>query len=261
LGDSQNASYISQFVFYIYGGFSMQAILQLVEDRKQQFAALPIFQYLQDQQIAPKQRLCWLPCLAPLSLGFGDLWRDILYRQDNQGNPLQVLINQHTKEDANHWKWYIGDIQKLGFLEDLRFSQTLDFLWNAKTPQTRLVCLKIAGLTYKAEPAVVLAAIEALEATANVVFSLTAQVIQELPIDERAGLRYFSSVHLLEDSSHSIFDTDQQLVENIVLSEAQRQQAIAVVEEIFESFEAAFQEIMDYVEQSPATHRGVLLAV
>jgi hypothetical protein len=73
----------------------MQAILQLVETRKQQFAALPIFQYIQDQQITPKQRLCWLPCLAPLSLGFGDLWRDILYRQDDQGDPLQILINRH----------------------------------------------------------------------------------------------------------------------------------------------------------------------
>jgi hypothetical protein len=225
----------------------MQDILELVEKRKQEFAQLPLFQYLQDSSLSPEQRLVWTPFLAPLALGFGDLWKDILRREPTE-NPLQILINRHTREDENHWKWYISDIRQLGFLAHMDFSDSLAFLWNEKTPKTRQVCLKVAGLTYTAEPIVLLAAIEALEATANVVFSLTSQVVQDLPLDQQRGLRYFSHLHLDEDNSHAIFDEDRHIVNDLTLTPHQKEQAIYVVEAIFQSFNEAFQEIMQYVE-------------
>jgi hypothetical protein len=226
----------------------MKEILKLVEQRQHEFAQLPLFQYVQDTNIDPRQRLIWVPCLAPLSLGFGDLWQDIL-RRETQDDALQMLINRHTREDENHWKWYISDLKTLGFLDHFNFTDSLSFLWNESTPKVRRVCLRIAGLTYTADPVVVLAAIEALEATANVVFSRTANVIKELPTNQQKGLRYFGHVHLEEDASHAIFDADFNLVENLELTKEQRIQAVYVVESLFQCFEEAFQEIMQYVNQ------------
>ncbi|MBE9033144.1 hypothetical protein IQ266_25735 [filamentous cyanobacterium LEGE 11480] len=237
----------------------MKNILALVESRKAQFAQLPIFQYLQDDRVPARERLRWTPHLAPLALGFGDLWRDIL-RRETADTPLQVLINRHASEDENHWKWYISDMRKLAFLGDMPFSDSLHFLWNEQRPKTRQVCLKVAGLTYTAEPIVVLAAIEALEATANVVFTKTAEIVRELPDEQKTGLHYFGHVHLIEDSSHSMFEADRQSIEDLDLTHAQELQAVTVVEEIFACFTEAFEEIMLSVEQPTADIQPTLIA-
>ena len=56
----------------------MKEVLAHIEMKKQEFAKCELFEYLRDTSIEPRQRLSWVPYIAPLSMGFGDLWKYVL---------------------------------------------------------------------------------------------------------------------------------------------------------------------------------------
>jgi len=51
----------------------MKEVIALIKKRKQEFAKLPLFQFLQDKSIEPRERLAWVSFLTPLAMGFGKL--------------------------------------------------------------------------------------------------------------------------------------------------------------------------------------------
>ncbi|WP_017318693.1 hypothetical protein [Mastigocladopsis repens] len=227
----------------------MKEVLALVEKRKQEFAQLPFFKFLQDKSIDPRQRLAWAPCATPLVMGFGQLNRYDL-RKERTDEPIQELINRHTYEDDHHWVWFLEDLEKLGFDHSMKFSDAMRFLWGKETYKTRQVCHQIALHTFRSEPIVVLAAIEALEATGNVAFTLTAQVAQELQQMTNQKYRYFGQYHFCVEIGHVTGTDDiEKLLESIQLTEEQKAKAFEVVEKVFEVFTEAVNEMMAYAEK------------
>lgn len=227
----------------------MKEVLALIEKRKQEFAQLPLFQFLQDKSIDPRQRLIWAPCAAPLAMSFRHLNKYDL-RKEPTDDPIQEIINRHTYEDDHHWVWFLEDLEKLGFDDSIRFSDAIKFLWGKETYKTRQICHQIALHTFRAEPIVVLAAIEAIEATGNVASAMTAQVAQELEQITQQKYRYFGEHHLCVETGH-ITGTDnvEQFLENIQLTHEQRAKAFEVVEKVFEVFTEATNEMMAYAEK------------
>ncbi len=51
----------------------MKEVLELIAQKQQEFAQLPLFKFMQDRRIAPRQRLAFAPCLAPFAMNFKDL--------------------------------------------------------------------------------------------------------------------------------------------------------------------------------------------
>jgi hypothetical protein len=229
----------------------MKEVLALVEKRKQEFAQLPLFRFMQDKSIDPRQRLAWTPCAVPLIMGFGELNRYDL-RKEPTNNPIQKLINRHTYEDDHHWLWFLEDLEKLGFNHSMNFSDAIRFLWGEETCKTRQVCHQIALYTFRAEPIVVLAVIEVMEATGNVAFALTGQVAQELQEITKQNYRYFGQYHFCMETGHLTgTDNVEQFLENIQLTHEQRAKAFEVVEKVFEVFTEATNEMMAYAENHP----------
>ena len=223
----------------------MREVLAHIEKKKREFAKLPLFEYMRDTSIDPRQRLAWVPYLAPLAMGFGDLWKYVLRREPTT-NEIQQMINKHTYEDENHWRWYPKDIKTLGFCEKFDFKASLEFLWSEETEKTRLLPLQIAMLTCNLEPQVLLVAIEALEATAYITFKMTATVTNELQKTTYKNYLYFGNLHLIEDSTHSLFEEDKQkIIESIRLTEKQDNDAYQVIDQIFDLFTECFHEIIE----------------
>mgnify|MGYP001796892024 FL=1 len=50
----------------------MKEVLELIEQRKKEFAKLPFFEYLADESIDPRERLVWVPCIVPLVMSVKD---------------------------------------------------------------------------------------------------------------------------------------------------------------------------------------------
>ena len=223
----------------------MKEVLAHIERKKQEFAKLPLFEYMRDTSIDPRQRLAWAPYITPLAMGFGDLWVYVLKREPTT-NAIQKMINKHTDEDKNHWKWFPKDIKALGFNESFDFSDSIEFIWSEETKKARLLCLQIAMLTCNVESEVLLVAIESLEATANIAFNITAEVANELRRTTSKNYLYFGNLHLIEDSTHSMFEKDKQkFIEEIKLTNKQKNKCYEITDKIFALFTECLNEIME----------------
>ncbi|MBD2504819.1 hypothetical protein [Anabaena azotica] len=227
----------------------MKEVLALIETRKQEFAKLPLFRFLQDKNIDPKERLSWAPCLTPLAMGFAQL-NKYDFRKEPTSDPIQAIINQYTYEDDYHWQWFLEDLEKLGLNYSIKFCDAARFYWGAETQKTRQVCHQIALHTFRAEPVVVLSAIAAIEATGNVAFALTTQIVEELQKTNGKNYRYFGNYHLLAESDHVIgFDDIELLMKNIELTEEQKTKSFEIVDKVFELFTEATHEMKTYAEK------------
>jgi hypothetical protein len=229
----------------------MKDVLALIEKGKQEFAELPFFKFLQDRSIHPRQRLAFAPCVAPMAMSFGDLNKYVL-RKEPANSKIQEIINKHTYEDDHHWEWFLEDIEKLQCNPSLKFSDALRFIWSDETRNTRLYCQKIAQYCLQADPVLGLVALEAIEAAGNIFFPLVANVVDELPLINPQGYRFFGQFHFTVETNHAI-GTEQvrEFIESIELTERSRDQAIVLVEKIFEYSTDMVEEFMSFVSNHP----------
>lgn len=222
----------------------MKEVLAYIETKKQDFAELQLFEYMRDTSIEPRKRLAWVPYVSPLAMGFGDLWKYI-FRKEPSTDTIQIMLNKHTYEDENHWKWFPKDIKALGFNKSFDFSDSIEFIWGNETREARLLCLQIAILTYNLEPEILLVAIEALEATANIVFNTTASVVNELKKETNKNYPYFGNLHLVEDSTHSMFEKEKkEFVDSIELTHKQQNESFELIDKIFDLFAECLNKVM-----------------
>jgi hypothetical protein len=227
----------------------MKEVLDLIQYKKEEFAQLPLFEYLQDKSISPKQRLAFAPCVSPLVMGFGELCRSV-FREEGTNDKLQELINLHTYEEDCHWQWLLEDIQKLGFDKSLTFTDSLRFIWGEETKKTRHVCPRIERYAFQSNPLQRLVAMEVAEAAANVFFSSTEQVIQELKVITKKQYRYFGGHHIDKENQHTIKTDDVvHSFEKIQLTEAQRQHFFNMVDDLFEAFTESMDELLMYAKR------------
>lgn len=230
---------------------SFQDILKLVETKKAQFAQAPLFQFMQDSSISPLQRLGFAPCIAHFIMSFGDL-NKYVFRDESSKDLVQSLINEHTYEDDHHWHWFLRDLQVLGFDRPQSFVDTLRFLWSSETCITRQLSYQLSAYTLNAEPIVKLAAIEAIEATGNILFGYTMRVAQELQSVTKQECIYFGKFHLAVETGHVVKNdnTEVQLA-SITLSSKMKQQVLNVVNDVFDLFTAWLNEMLTYAKLHP----------
>lgn len=228
----------------------MKDVLSFIEQKKQEFARLPLFEFMQDTSIDPRQRLSFAPFLAPFAMAFGELNRSVL-RDDASQDPIQQLINKHTREDDHHWLWYLEDLNRLGMNQSSRFTDTLNFLWSDEMQASRRLAYELYRLTYQATPLQKLVAIEVIEATGNVMFSMASSVSQELKKVDRVDLIYFGNFHLSVETGHATgTDNVTSILENIILTEEERDRSFEMVDRIFEVFSDLINSLSTYVEKT-----------
>ncbi|MGF1675190.1 MAG: hypothetical protein ACFCUV_16115 [Rivularia sp. (in: cyanobacteria)] len=229
----------------------MKEVLELIEQKKQEFAQLEFFQFLRDRSIDPRQRLVWVPCVIPLIMSVKDLNNCIL-RDEPTTDPIQKIINFHTHEDGRHWKWFLTDLERLGLDSSLQLTDTLRFLWGEETQTARLLAYKLVAYTFNASPAIKLVATEIIEATGIVAFSAFAEVGQELEQITQKRHRYFSASHLAVETGHvfSAVDNMEQLLENIQLTDDEKVKAIYIVNTVYKTFSELTNYLMKYAQNN-----------
>jgi hypothetical protein len=232
----------------------MKSILDFIEKKKQEFSQLPLFQFMRDESIDPRQRLSWAPWIAPFVMSFGDLNKHI-FRQEPATDKIQELINIHSYEDDHHWLWFLEDLEKLGFNPSLKYSDALRLMWGKRTEKSRLICNEL-GLLYKSQTDMhlKLGIIEAIEAAGHVNFFLVSEVSKQLQPITKVNYRYFSPSHFAVETGHSIgIENFEDVIVRVELTEETRQQAFVLVEQVFELFTEMVQELMENIT-SPASN-------
>lgn len=228
----------------------MKQVIEFIEQKKQEFAQLPLLKLMRDKSVDPSVRLSWAPCVTPFAMNFGDLNRYVI-RQIPADSAIQEMINVHTYEDDHHWLWFLKDLEKLGFNHSLPVCDTLKFLWGEDTKETRLVCNRL-GLLFAAQtdPAMRLAIVEANEATGHVMLYHTAEVANDLTAQNGTQYGYFGPSHFGVETGHPMgTDKVEALIEDIELTPEQRTKACELVSEVFDAFTAVVHEFMAYVNK------------
>ncbi|MBD1803953.1 hypothetical protein H6F98_00475 [Microcoleus sp. FACHB-SPT15] len=226
----------------------MKEVLNFIQNKKQDFAQLPLFEFMKDSKIDPRQRLSFAPCGAHFVMSFADL-NKYIFREYPPCNQLQELINEHTYEDDHHLVWFLEDLEKLGFAHSLSFPDALRFLWGEQTKHTRQLSYRLAGYALQSDPLRKLVVIETIEAMGNVFFSCTTQVALELQEITQIEYRYFGSVHLNVENGHTTGKTRaDKLLEDIQLTEESRQEAFELVEKVFQVFTELANELLEYAK-------------
>jgi hypothetical protein len=229
----------------------MKEVLALIEQKKQEFGQIPFFEFIQDKNIDARQRLAFAPCVAFFTHSLGSL-NKYVFRKEPATNKLQEVINQHSYEDDHHWMWFLQDLEKLGFDQSMKFSDSLKFLWSEETKKTRHVCNQFFAYTFEADPVLQLVVIEVIEATGNEFLSATSKVIHELQKFTREEYLYFGEFHLNVETGHTMGTPDgEEFIENIEIAEETRQQAFEIVEKLFASCTELLQEFLEYAKNHP----------
>ena len=231
----------------------MKEVLEFIQEQKQEFAKLRLFQFMQDDTIDPFERVAWAPCFAPFAMNFKDI-NYLALRDEPTDNPIQEMINRHTYEDGRHWSWYLNDIQALGINFPMTFTEALKFLWGKETVRTRALCYDLFALSkLQKDPMIKLAMVESIEVTGTVALAALSKLGRDLEKVTNKKLRYLSAYHLGVETGHvqsglSYDDTDD-FLRKIELTEEQRAEAIECAATVFRAFSESVEEMMDYAEK------------
>lgn len=225
----------------------MRRVLADIADRRAAFSELPFFRYLRDASASPAERLSFAPAGAPFIMAFADLNKEVLF-VPNSDDPLQKLMNVHSREDATHYDMYLRDLSTLGYDLPLSFTDALEFLWSEDRRNTRRNCYELTAMFAAGSSPVRLAIVEAIEAMGSVAFRTFTGVAAEYKETTGKALEYFGRAHEDLESGHTMGtdDIEQRLLE-VVLTEDDYVKARAYVGKVFDLFSAMMGELHEYV--------------
>jgi hypothetical protein len=235
----------------------MRTVMREIFQAKKRYSSLPLFEFMRDESLSPRERVAFFPCMAPFILAFGDLNKYVM-RDEASLDPHQQLVNAHTYEDDHHWPWYLEDMEALGYDRLLTTSQVLRSQYGDDMKVNRMLMTRLAHLLYDATPVQRLAIIEAIEETGNVLFALTADLASRIELVEGITLRYLGHFHFNLETGHAMSGADHRELAAIELDEAQRARTLEQVQRVYKYFEEWTEELLTYARENAVAAAGML---
>ena len=227
----------------------MKEIFASIAKNKQKFARLPLFQFMADKTIHPKNRLSFAPCAAPFIMSFADLNKYVL-RQEPTTDKIQAILNQHTYEDDSHWQWFLEDIDRLGFNSELDLNNSLRFVWSEETKHSRLLAYELYRyLIIQPEPIGRLVILESMEATSDAFSYFALEIAKELKQLYDRELLYFGHCHCdAENGHHAHTEGVRKFLNSIKLEPEILRQQLELVEVVFDLFSQWSDAMLSYAK-------------
>jgi hypothetical protein len=215
----------------------MNRVLEHLEQMRQGLSRQPFILFVQDRAYDPWHRLSFAPCLAPMTMGFADLMMYGL-RDTRSEDRLQKVLNAHTFVDDQHWRFFLRDLETLGLNESLSLSSALQLLWGEHSAKSRQLIYTVMALVRQVSPILRLVTLEAIEVAADVGFSRFREVGRELAARTGKQLLYFGQSHQDQEDLHEAMEAEsiRSLIASYAWTEAEEQQARALVDEVFACF-------------------------
>ncbi|MEG3899602.1 MULTISPECIES: hypothetical protein [unclassified Microcoleus] len=220
----------------------MKEVLEFIQTQKQEFAQLPLFAFLANQNTYLKQRLIFAPILAPLAVGLSDLNKYAI-RESSSKNKVQELINKYTYNHNYYWHDYLEYLEEVGFNQSMTYGD-FRLLWGEETKKTRSLCSVLERYAWKASPIQKLVLVQVLEGTATVFFEAALAVVIELQEITQKEYVYFGGGDVGLENYHLLNTPEMlQVLADIKLTNAERQAALKLAHNVFELFTEAMNEL------------------
>ncbi|MCK9931991.1 hypothetical protein MXD62_33470 [Frankia sp. Mgl5] len=228
----------------------MRRILDQIEKHREELSDQPLFKFLSDETVDGATRLSFTPSMLYYLMGFKDVLH-LLERPDSD-EKLHRYINAYCGEDADHWRWYLTDLDKLGYQLTTWGADLPSFavdVWSESTQANRGTIFRLVEYAQKIDsPLAALSLISVFEATGVVFIGHTRKAAIALGMDDE--LQYFGREHYEEEFGHSV--QARHLAEYKLDDETYRY-CSAMVTELFADYEKLFQCWFEHVNAySPA---------
>ncbi len=224
----------------------MRHVLEAIEKKTAAFADLPLYAFMRDASIDPRQRLSFVPALAHFVMSFADLYGLVL-RDEPARDRYQEIVNAHTYEDGGHWKWFLADMEKLGHDPRLPFSDALRFIWSDATTQIRMLSYRMCQLGLGADSLHKLVLVQCIEATGKVSLEHSAIIARELALSSRKPLVYFGAHHVETEANHTLEDGSVHgMLAAIRLDPELSRELVTLVDSSFAAFTAFADELLAF---------------
>ncbi len=169
--------------------------------------ANPAVAALADPKISTSAKLTVVPTMAFWVLGFGDAMA--LLRRTAGDTPLDAVVQRHAQEDAEHWQWFVSDLQALASqgVGARSVGDALLRMWGPDTAPARECAWTVHHLLRAPpDPAARLAILEACE------HGFEAFMDSMRPVVQAAGqygeLRYLGAVHDDAEAGHALHEDE-----------------------------------------------------
>lgn len=236
----------------------MKRILEHIETKKQELAQSSFLTFIEDSTLDPRERFAFVPCLAPFAMAFMDLNKYVI-RDDASQDPVQQMINIHSREEDEHWRMYVKDLRTLNMDTTMDLTSALRMLWGNHCKRTRMLSYELAALVSRhADPRIRFLIVEAVEGTADVAFDSFCKAAVEL--EDRTGkkLHYFGKTHDMMEANHTISsDAVEEMMSRYELSAEDYKTALEAVDQVYVLFAGMFDELLEYALWTGNFHRDV----
>lgn len=223
----------------------MQLIIELISQEQNKLAQSNLCQWLSEGNNQKEDKLLFIPSMTFFVLGFRDILNFI--KIENPQTTLDFLINNHCDEDMDHWRWFLSDLEQLGFSLNSwgdNINHVFQSVWADENFRTRAMIYEtIALIRSKNSPELSLVMIEVLEAAFGIFINSINPLIKESNLYHE--LTYFGKHHQDQEESHSAGSwtgdsKPDEIIENIQLSPQQREEAKEIVTNFFNRFHGLF---------------------
>lgn len=232
----------------------MRSVLTYIAEQQGAFSRLPFFGFLRDPSISPAERFIFAPAGAPFIMAFAD-FNKYLLRSDDLSDPLQRIMNAHSREDDTHFWMYLKDLKTLGYDVSMKFSQALVFLWSDDRKRVRQTCYVLAGLLSPVGTNLRMVIVETVEALGAVAFGIFSGVADEYQASTGKELQYFGHRHEKLETGHAVgTDNIEARLQDMELTEAERERARQLVDTVFTCFCEMMNELFAYATQQRGRH-------
>jgi hypothetical protein len=216
----------------------VKEILDLVNQRKEEFARIPFFEFIGDQSIDSRKKFVWAPYASPFLMGLKDVYLYAVFEK-NVTDPIHEYLNNHVLEESRHVLWYLQDLQKLGFNSSLKYTDVLNYLWGNETDTIRHLSYDLMICANQKDIVLKLAVVNAIEAAGCVAFPIFLEATNDLQEITKQNYLYFGKAHAsVESEQRHIhgFDEAESYLSNLEITQEQRITAIELVESVFDIF-------------------------
>lgn len=236
----------------------MQAIKRVLEANRKTFASHPLFDFLMNQALDPRQRLFIAPCMAHFAMSLADINRYICRDLAND-SMFQQVVNERSREEERYSAWFLSDYKRLGFDELVWFSDAMRFLWGRETMGVRRATYELCAWLGTATPLEKYLLMEAIEGHTIVLLSATAAAASDLSQRTGETYVYFGEAHLSEVLSRAQDAVSQRLEQAIgayVLTDAERARAELLLQKCAQLFTRYSEDLYQYATTHVAHRRA-----
>lgn len=216
----------------------MHRIIKIIEEKKIALTEGNLFKLLSDESISGYERLSFSPAMLYYLMGFKDVLGH-LFRK-NPENKLDTYINAYCGEDAEHWRWYLRDLETLGYNLNTwgnNIPQWCNNVWGPEVDANRQTIFSLINFTSLSEdPLFAITLIMVFEATGVVFIGHTRKAAIAINMDN--ALKYFGKTHYMEEFGHTVQNKD---FEGHEMTEDTFALAVPMIDKLFSHYENLFE--------------------